>query len=90
MPHAARFTAASALLNYILGVGGQNAANARERRPDTTRAEFLDTVSTMWANLDPDAYAFTRSVADQLRDHDDREEFLAGIDIILDGIAARS
>jgi hypothetical protein len=71
-------------------VGGQNAANARDHRPDTTRAEFLDTVSTAWANLDPDEYAFTRSVADQLRDHDDREEFLAGIDIILDGIAARS
>ncbi|GAA3865731.1 TetR/AcrR family transcriptional regulator [Streptomyces lacrimifluminis] len=88
VPQAAHFTAASALLNYILGVGGQNAANALERRPDTTRAEFLDTVSTSWANLDADEYAFTRSVADQLRDHDDREEFLAGVDLIVAGITA--
>ncbi|WP_329273225.1 TetR/AcrR family transcriptional regulator [Streptomyces sp. NBC_01451] len=86
VPRAAHFTAASALLNYILGVGGQNAANARDHRPGTTRAEFLGSVSASWANLDPDEYAFTRSVADQLRDHDDREEFLAGIDLILAGI----
>ncbi|MDQ0934659.1 TetR/AcrR family transcriptional regulator [Streptomyces turgidiscabies] len=86
VPHAAQFTAASALLNYILGVGGQNAANARDVGANTTRAEFLGAVSDSWTNLDPDEYAFTRSVADQLRDHDDREEFLAGIDLILAGI----
>ncbi|MFI6930106.1 TetR/AcrR family transcriptional regulator [Streptomyces sp. NPDC050287] len=88
VPHAAQFTAASALLNYILGVGGQNAANARGSRPDMNRTEFLDTVSASWANLDPDEYAFTRSVAGQLRDHDDRAEFVAGIDLILSGITA--
>ncbi|MFD9389423.1 TetR/AcrR family transcriptional regulator [Streptomyces sp. NPDC060000] len=88
VPHAAQFTAACALLNYILGVGGQNAANARAHRPDTSRTEFLDTTSAAWAELDPDEYAFTRNVAAQLRDHDDREEFLAGIDLILTGITA--
>ncbi|MCX4767845.1 TetR family transcriptional regulator [Streptomyces sp. NBC_01275] len=88
VPHAAQFTAASALLNYILGVGGQNAANARGHQPDTNRTEFLNTVSAAWANLDPDEYPFTRNVADQLRDHDDRAEFLAGIDLILTGITA--
>jgi hypothetical protein len=40
----------------------------------------------VWANLDPDEYPFTRNVAGQLRDHDDREQFLAGIDLILAGI----
>ncbi|MFI8876746.1 TetR/AcrR family transcriptional regulator [Streptomyces sp. NPDC055243] len=89
VPHPAQFTAASALLNYILGVGGQNAANARGVQPGTNRAEFLDTAATAWADLDPDEYAFTRDVADQLRDHDDRAEFLAGVDLILAGIAAR-
>ncbi|MFF7887619.1 TetR/AcrR family transcriptional regulator [Streptomyces sp. NPDC020794] len=86
VPHTAQFTAASALLNYILGVGGQNAANARGHQPDTNRTEFLNTVSAAWAHLDPDEYPFTRDVADQLRDHDDRTEFLAGIDLILTGI----
>ncbi|MFE2968348.1 TetR/AcrR family transcriptional regulator [Streptomyces sp. NPDC059340] len=86
VPHTAQFTAASALLNYILGVGGQNAANARGHQPDTNRTEVLNTASAAWAHLDPDEYPFTRNVADQLRDHDDRTEFLAGIDLILTGI----
>lgn len=91
VPRPAQFTAASALLNYILGVGGQNAADARAhqaRRPDTSRADFLDTAAAAWSELDPAEYAFLRSVADQLRDHDDRTEFLAGIDLILSGITA--
>jgi hypothetical protein len=41
----------------------------------------------MWLRLDPDAYPFTRSVAGQLRAHDDRANFLVEIDLILGGIA---
>ncbi|MGI5473125.1 TetR/AcrR family transcriptional regulator [Streptomyces sp. CA-132043] len=89
VPEAAQFTAASALRDYILGVAGQNAANTRAVQPGTDRAEFLDAVATAWAELDPDQYAFTRSVAGQLRRHDDRAEFLAGVDLILTGITAR-
>ncbi|MER5466081.1 TetR/AcrR family transcriptional regulator C-terminal domain-containing protein [Streptomyces sp. NPDC002668] len=88
VPPSAEFTSASALFNYILGVGGQNAANARAHEPGATRAEFLDNVSVAWAGLDPDEYAFIRSAADRLREHDDRTEFLAGLDLILSGITA--
>ncbi|MFE2374379.1 TetR family transcriptional regulator [Streptomyces sp. NPDC059398] len=91
VPHAAQFTAASALLNYITGVAGQNAANARAhqaRRPSPGRAEFLGAAADAWAALDPVEYPFTRGVADQLRDHDDRAEFLAGIDLVIAGITA--
>ncbi|WP_318205468.1 TetR/AcrR family transcriptional regulator [Streptomyces sp. SCL15-4] len=88
VPEAARFTAASALMAYILGVAGQNAANTRAARPDTDRTAFLDATATAWTELDPDRYSFTREVAGQLREHDDREEFLAGIDLILAGITA--
>jgi AcrR family transcriptional regulator len=89
VPPSAEFTAASALLSYILGVAGQNAANARAISPDTVRSEFLGMVAAVWAELDPDEYAFTRSAADRLRGHDDRAEFLAGLDLILAGITAR-
>jgi AcrR family transcriptional regulator len=85
-----QWTTVSALLSYILGVGGQNAANgqtARNRGLD--RANFLETTSTTWSQLDPDEYPFTHSIAGQLRAHDDRVDFLAGIDLILGGIAAR-
>jgi len=85
-PETTQFTSASALLTYILGAAGQNAANART--DETDRTKFLETESAVWANLDPDEYPFTRNVADQLRDHDDRAQFLAGIDLILAGIAS--
>jgi hypothetical protein len=66
------------LLNDILGVGGQNAANVRALEPGKDRTAFPDTVSAVWADLDPDQYQFSRSVAGQLCEHDDREQFLAG------------
>ena len=87
VPDGEQWVTVSALLSYILGVGGQNAANtqlALEREAD--RSNFLDEVATMWSELDPDEYPFTRSVAGQLRTHDDRVDFLAGIDLILRGI----
>ena len=77
----------SALGSYILGVGGQNAANgqfAQTRGID--RSNFLEAVATAWSQLDPAEYPFTRSVAGQLRTHDDRADFLAGIDLILRGL----
>ncbi|MFE0022276.1 TetR/AcrR family transcriptional regulator [Amycolatopsis sp. NPDC059021] len=81
------FTATSALMHYILGAAGQNAANARGVESDVDRAEFLGAVAKAWEELDPDDYPFTRAVAEQLREHDDREQFLAGIDLVLAGIA---
>jgi AcrR family transcriptional regulator len=76
-----------ALLNYILGVGGQNAANGQlARARGLNRSDFLEAVATAWSQLDPHEYPFTRSVAGQVRTHDDRMDFLAGIDLILRGI----
>jgi len=91
VPEGGWFTATSALMHYILGAAGQNATNAESARtlgPDPDRAEFLDRVSTAWEELDPDDYPFTRAVAAQLRRHDDREQFLSGIDLVLAGITA--
>lgn len=87
VPDDQQWDAVSALMAYILGVSGQNAANgqlARARGLD--RADFLEKLSTVWLQLDPGEYPFARSVAAQMRAHDDRRDFLAGIDLILRGI----
>ncbi|OMI90693.1 TetR family transcriptional regulator [Streptomyces sp. M1013] len=92
VPEADWFTASSALMHYILGAAGQNTANSASAGPsghgDVDRDEFLDTVSTAWEGLDPEEYPFTRAVADQVRGHDDREQFLSGITLVLAGITA--
>src|SRR5580692_137277 len=79
----------SALLNYILGVAGRNAANGQlARTQGLDRSDFLEAVSTVWSQLDPERYPFARSLAAQMRAHDDRKDFLAGIDLILRGIGS--
>lgn len=84
----ARFTSASAILSYIIGVSVQNAVNGRLLEPPVDRADVLETVATRWKQLDAREYPFTRKVAAQLRAHDDTAELLAGIDLILAGVAA--
>ncbi len=87
VPPDAQWAAASALLHYILGIAGQNAAYGQfARAKGLRRDDFLDAVSTAWSQLDPQAYPFARSVAGQLKVHDDRGDFLAGVDFILKGI----
>jgi len=49
----------------------------------------LHQLANRWGQLDAAAFPFTRAVAAQLPLHDDRADFLAGIDLILVGIAAR-
>jgi AcrR family transcriptional regulator len=87
VPPRALPNSAGVLVNYILGVAGQNAANARalaESKMD--RSAFLAAVAAQWAQLDPARHPSLRKAETQLREHDDREQFLAGIDLILAGI----
>ncbi len=88
VPEQAQFDCASALVNYVLGLAGQYAAAARLLPRDTDRSAFLARIATRWAQLDPTEYPFVRQMAAQLPEHDDREQFLAGIDLILAGITA--
>ena len=87
VPERAQFDCASALVNYVLGLAGQYAAGARLVPRETGRSAFLATVAARWAQRDPAEYPFVHQVITQLREHDDRAQFLAGIDLILAGIA---
>lgn len=85
----ALWTATSALLHYALGVAGQNAANAQfARAHGLVRKDFLAEVAGQWSALDAHAFPFTRAIAARLPAHDDRADFLAGIDLIVAGVVA--
>ena len=87
VPDNEQWAAVGTLMAYILGVSRQNAANGQlARTRGLNRSDFLTAVSAAWSQLDPKEYPFARSVAGQMRDHDDRVDFLAGIDLILKGI----
>ncbi|GAA4392436.1 TetR/AcrR family transcriptional regulator [Tsukamurella soli] len=83
---AAQFDTTTALLSYILGLAGQYAAAARLLEPGTDREEYLSAIADRWGRLDPVVYPFVHRMAAQLSTHDDREQFLAGVDLILAGI----
>ena len=86
----ALWAATSTLFSYIVGVAGQNAGNGRiGRERGLDRATFLDAMAMQWSHLDGDTYPFVHGAAAFMREHDDRADFVAGIDLILDGIAAR-
>lgn len=87
------FVVTSVLMQYVLGAAAQNAANRARARllpPEVDREAFLAGVAATWEALDAEEYPFTRSVADELREHDDREQFLTGIDLILRGLRPRA
>jgi hypothetical protein len=86
VPERAQFDSASALLNHIVGLAGQYAAGARLIPRDTERSAFLAIIAERWAQLDPSDYPFVRRLATKLPGHDDRQQFLADINLILAGI----
>lgn len=86
VPKRARFHAASALVNYMLGLAGQYAAGARRLPRDADRSTILASIAARWEQFDAQSHPFVSEMSARLRDHDDRAQFLAGIDLILRGI----
>ncbi|CAM3844028.1 TetR/AcrR family transcriptional regulator [Tsukamurella ocularis] len=89
-PDAALFDAATAIVGYILGSAAQNAANARSplARSGPGREELLGGVAASIERLDPDEFPYLHRIAATMADHDDRAQFLAGLDLLLAGIDA--
>lgn len=87
VPDELLFNSTFALVNYVLGAAVQNAANGRTGLggDDTTS---LRATASQWAQLDAERYPFLRTAATQLAEHDDREQFLAGVDLLMGSINA--
>jgi hypothetical protein len=78
--------AGAALVNYVLGASAQYAAGVQHLPDGLDRQGYLEAVAAELVRIDPDATAQETAVL--LLEHDDREQFLAGVDIFLAGIAA--
>ncbi|MFJ8941531.1 TetR/AcrR family transcriptional regulator C-terminal domain-containing protein [Streptomyces sp. NPDC102365] len=90
VPRERWFDAASTLVHYVLGAVSQNARIEGDTSGidgDVDRDEFFDAASAAWQELAAETYPFMHAVAGQMREHDDREQFLTGIAVILDGLA---
>jgi len=85
VPESRRFDVASALVQYVLGAAGQYVASTHTPQGVGRRA-LLHEVAEDWT-ADPSAFPFLRAVAAQLVGHDDRQQFQAGVELILAGAA---
>jgi AcrR family transcriptional regulator len=85
IPEHALFNAVTALMNCILGVAAQRAAASRLPR-NVERSDHLAAIADGWMQLDQVEYGFVRQLAAQLPGHDDREQFLAGVNLVLIGV----
>ena len=67
-------------MNYLTGAAAQYAATLHQAPSGDERKACFETVAAELARINADA--FTRETAAALREHDDRAQFLAGIDLI--------
>ncbi|PZF56058.1 TetR/AcrR family transcriptional regulator [Curtobacterium sp. MCBD17_034] len=86
VPESRLSDAGSALVNYVLGAAAQYAAGPGQAEDMTARQRYLDELAARWADEDDDA--LVQDIAARLGDHDDQEQFLAGVDIFLAGVRA--
>lgn len=90
VPEERQFDAASVLVHFILGTAGQY--NAGTKLPVDTggRADFIAGAVVHADATATATHPFLTRMSTRLATHDDREQFEAGLDIILAGIAAAS
>ncbi|MFI6893488.1 TetR/AcrR family transcriptional regulator [Streptomyces sp. NPDC050256] len=83
-----RFHAVSAVVGVVVG----SAADLGQEPPEEVldgsvgREEFLGRYAQMWRELDAEEFPFMRDVVDEFDGHDDKEQFLAALELTLTGL----
>lgn len=82
------FHAASAIVGFVIGT----AADMGQEPPEVVtsgemnREEYLAEATAHWRKLDPDEYPFIHHIIDEFAGHEDRDQFRAGLDLLLAGL----
>lgn len=81
---AQQFPASMAVALFASGSGSEQASQEEQVRE--RRSEDLEGHAERWRQLDPEEFPFIRSIAEEFAHHDDRAQFLTGLDLLLSGI----
>lgn len=82
------FYAASAVVGFVIGT----AADMGQELPDAVTSgeldqkQYLAEATRQWRALDPAAYPFIHHIVDEFAVHEDRDQFRAGLDLLLAGL----
>jgi len=86
------FHATSAVVGYVTGT----AADMGQEPPEAvvsgtvSREEYLAAATAQWRALDPDQFPYIRLIIDEFAGHDDRDQFIDGLDLLLAGLRLRA
>ncbi|MEU6142408.1 TetR/AcrR family transcriptional regulator C-terminal domain-containing protein [Streptomyces sp. NPDC047081] len=86
LPAERLFVAATAISFYITGVSAKIIAPRIPVDAPAGRDAYLAQTAERWERLDAADYPFLAHAAKDLRDHDDRDQFIAGLDMLLHGL----
>ncbi len=89
-PADEHFVIATAIYNYVIGVAAQMIGAGATIGQHTNRSDYLAQSAERWQQLDPAEYPFLSAMTTALRDHDDRAQYIAGLDLLINGLATRS
>lgn len=83
-----RFHAVSAVVGVVVG----SAVGMGQEPPEEVldgavdRVEFLGRYATAWREFDAEEFPFLRDIVDEFDGHDDKEQFLAALELTLAGL----
>ncbi|MER5439403.1 TetR/AcrR family transcriptional regulator [Streptomyces sp. NPDC002790] len=83
-----RFHAVSAITGVVVGTAADLGMEIPQSLLDgeVDRDEYLDQFAETWRQLDAEEFPFVRGIADEFAGHDDRDQFLAALDLTLAGL----
>jgi AcrR family transcriptional regulator len=82
------FNAVSSVIGFVVGI----AADLGKEPPaevvsgEISREDYLNRYVDQWRDLDPAEFPYVHHVVEIFADHDDREQFRAGLDLLLAGL----
>ncbi|MET9793316.1 TetR/AcrR family transcriptional regulator [Streptomyces canus] len=83
-----RFHAVSAITGVVVGTAADLGAEIPQELLDGSvdRDAFLSRFAETWRSLDATTFPFVHQIADEFAGHDDRDQFLAALDLTLAGL----
>lgn len=88
LPPRQSFYAVSAVVGFVVGIAADLGQQPPPEVLDGTlsREEYTARFADAWRASDPAAFPFLHHVADEFAHHDDKEQFRAGLDLLLAGL----
>lgn len=84
-----QFHGSTAIIGYVGGVAAEMAAQDLQADRSRGKEEQLDEIVTRWFSSDS-GLTWLPSIADEFRRHDDRDQFVAGLDLLLGGLVRQA